>query len=280
MIRIGSPAWANALQAGLGATVSEIDVAAGRHAQLAVFERAGVRVGYADFAAGTDVLDDQYEEAILAVARRQNVDVVRFQASCAVKGSARFARYPLETSLVPDLKVWDERSLEKPRRTANRLGRTEIEVRRGVPGDAPVLHGLYVETMRRHSGLLRYTEPYFASLAESACWLACFEGEIIGFVASARSGDRGFYLHGGHRESARHHYPSDILFLTMLREAKEEGLHSFDFLASPPQQRSLLNYKRAWGGEPHPIVVSDRALGWRGRMFTFAYAGLTRLKRR
>lgn len=280
MIDVSGSEWRHALEVGLGAKVVEVGGPGDGNRRLAVFTRGPLKVGYADFAAGTMSLADGYEEAMLAIARRHRVDVIRYQAPTAVRASPAYARHALATTLIPALQSWDERALEKPRRASNRMRRTELQLRRGHPKDAAVMHELYLETMKRHGGARRYSEAYFAAIAGTSSWVACLQDEVVGFVATGRAGQRGLYLHGGHRESARRHYPSDLLFLAMLREAKAARLDSFDFLASPPNQQTLLDYKRAWGATVQPVVVSDHPLGWRGRAFSLAYAGLAAFKRR
>ncbi len=280
MIDLDGDAWRQALEQGLGAQVVPVEGPGAPGRRLIVFTKGPFRVGYADFTAGVSMLDEAYEAAMRAAAQRHGVDVIRYQAPRAAAASPRHARFPLATTVIPGMQAWDERTLEKPRRTSNKMRRTELLIRRAEASDAAAMNRLYLETMRRHGGARRYGEAYFAAIAATSSWVACLSGAVVGFVASGRAGDRGLYLHGGHCESARGHYPSDLLFLAMLREAKEEGLGSFDFLASPPRQRSLLDYKCAWGAEVRPVVVSDHPQGWRGQAFSMAYAAMAALRRR
>lgn len=278
MIDLLGQDWTVALERGLGAVVVEVEAAgSGRH-RLVVFRKGPLRVGYADFTAGVVSLTPEYEEAMRKAAVEQRVDVLRYQAPVAVASSPQHARFQLRTTVISALPDWDERALEKPRRTANRIARSEVSIRRGSACDAGALHQIYTETLRRHGGAQRYGEAYFAAIAPTSTWVACLDGAIVGFVASGRIGDRGLYLHGGHREDARRHYPSDLLFLQMIREARAFGLQSFDFLASPPKQPRLLDYKRAWGAKEQPVMVSDYPLHWMGQAFSLAYAALSRMR--
>lgn len=280
MIDLAGDEWRRALEQGLGAEVLPVDGPAHARRRLVVFKKGPFRVGYADFTAGVATLDDEYEAAMRAAAVRHGVDVIRYQAPRASLASPRHSRFPLDATVISGMQGWDERRLEKPRRTSNRMRRTELLIRRAETSDAAAMNRLYVATMRRHGGARRYGEAYFSAIAETSGWVACLRGAVVGFVASGRLEERGLYLHGGHCDSARGHYPSDLLFLAMLREAKQQGLESFDFLASPPHQRSLVEYKRAWGAEVRPIVVSDHPLGWRGLTFSVAYAAMAALTRR
>lgn len=281
MIDVAGVAWTRALELGLGAQVVCIEHPGTREdCRLVVFKKGPLRIGYADFVAGVESLDPAYEAVMLDAAKCHHVDVIRYQAPHAVASSPSYGRYDLGTTVIGDLQRWDARALEKPKRASNRLRRSEVRIRRGRATDAGSMHRIYLETLRRQGGSGRYTETYFSLIAESSTWVACLGDEMLGFVSSARSGDRGLYLHGGHRESMRQYYPSDLLFLTMIDEARNEQLRCFDFLASPPKQRGLLDYKRAWGAEVTPLVVSDQVLGWRGRGFSLAYAALNRSRRR
>lgn len=280
MIDLRGDAWRRALERGLGAEVVELDGLDVAGHRLVIFRKGPLRIGYTDFVAGCPALDARYLRVVDEAARRGRVDVVRFQAATAVPGGPHYARFPLPSALIEALPAWDERQLEKPRRSANRILRSELAIRRAGSADAAAIHGLYLDTLGRHGGAARYTAEYFALIASDACWVACLGDDVVGFVAVGATGATGLYLHGGHRESARKHYPSDLLFLTMLREAKASGLERFDFLASPPGQRSLLDYKRAWGAGVRDIVVSDRPLGLAGHAFSAAYAAMAALRAR
>jgi hypothetical protein len=278
MIDLLGEEWAAALERRLGATVVEVNAGeSGKH-RLVVFRKGPLRVGYADFTAGVLSLSADYEEAIQEAAFDLQVDVLRYQAPVAVACSPRYARYALKTAVINSLPEWDERALEKPRRTTNRIARSEVSIRRAESSEAPSIYRLYTETLRRHGGSQRYGQDYFSAIAPHSSWVACLNGAIVAFVATGRVGNRGLYLHGGHREDARRHYPSDLLFLHMIREARSIGLQSFDFLASPLGQPRLLHYKRAWGAEEQPVIVSDHPLSWKGRMFSLSYAAAARLR--
>jgi len=272
VLDLAGPEWKHALELGLRADVVDLD----DQGRIAIFARGPVRIAYADFTSGVWELNASYLERVSTACTRMRVDVIRYQAPVPAPGSSSYARYALTSSVIEDLSTWDERDLEKPRRAANRAKRSLVEVRRGRRDDASKIYALYRETIRRHGGSERYTAEYFGEIAESAVRVACFEGEAIGFVAMGRSGDRGIYLHGAHREDRRVHYPSDLLFLAMLRESKAAGLKSFDFLPSPMKQRSLLNYKQLWGAQAREVFVSDQVLTVTGLAFSGLYSAWNR----
>ncbi len=281
MIDLASEAWANALRLGLSAEVAYTGTPPNaKSSSLTIFKLGPVRVGYADFTAGVSSATLDYQRATIEAAKQNRVDVVRFQAPEAANASLPYARFTLNTAIIQDLQSWDERALEKPKRTANRVSRTDIEIRTGERSDSTKIHQLYANTIARHGGRRRYTPRYFAEIATSSSWVATLKNEVVAFVASGKIHDRGLYLHGGHSEIARNHYASDLLFLAMIREAKLNGLSSFDFLASPPRQTSLLRYKRCWGATVSEIVVSDVPLRIRGALFSTLYKMSAVLKRR
>src|SRR5690606_23645969 len=113
-------------------------------------------------------------------------------------------------------------------------------------------------TVLRHGGAIRYRREYFREFARTGSGLvAKAGGRIAGFVCMAMSGSRACYLHGAHDVALRSYYPSDQLFLAMIRKCREVGAKTFDFLPSPPEQHSLQSYKESWGGEEAKAYSTD-----------------------
>lgn len=261
MLDLSSSHWDRALVEGLGATVSHMPGGG----SIACFRAGPFRIAYPDFAIGSSDCNRDLDVVIHA-AKDLRADMLRLQSPCACEDSRTRAVHPLGTIVIGDLQGWNEWQREKPRRAANRERRSELSIRKGVSGDGRHLHALYLATVRRHGGAARYTERYFELIAPYASIVAEHEGAICGFVCVGFRGARGYYLHGAHDPETRGLYPSDQLFLAMLREARDAGLRSFDFLPTPLGQASLSAYKHAWGGVDEPLVVSDVALNpWRAR---------------
>lgn len=282
MIDLDGEHWAAALQIGLGARVLRLS---GDDGGLMVCFRAGpFKVAYPDFLIGSRALDDAGLAARCAAARRLGADLVRLQTPVSVEDRRVYASHSLGSIAIASLQDWNERAWEKARRAANRRSRSELRIRAGRQGDGAHLHRLYLSTLHRHSGAARYSREYFEAIAPHAALIAELGDDICGFVCTGFQGGRACYMHGGHLPQARSHYPSDQLFVTMLRNARDIGLHSFDFLPSPPGQGSLAAYKRAWGGNDVGLVVSDLALNpLRARGFSWALRlsnRLTGLRRR
>ncbi|MES0873763.1 GNAT family N-acetyltransferase [Sinimarinibacterium thermocellulolyticum] len=266
MLDLASRAWIDLIESTLSARVYPLD----EGFQLTVFRRGPWRIGYLNFVAGCEALQPMSIARLRTIAREMGVHALRVQANEPVSDSLSFARYPLSACRIRDLQRWHVRQFDKGRRTENRLSRTALNLRPAVAGDGAAMHRLYQSTVQRKGGTAHYTRAYFEALAPLAGYVAEKDGVVVGFVCSARYGDRGLYLHGAHADSARSLYASDLLFLRMLEAARAAGLRSFDFLHSP--HPSLLRYKQMWGGEAMTDWVSDLALNWRGTAFAALYS--------
>lgn len=261
MLDLDSGAWAVALREGLGAQLADLPGGG----IVACFRLGPFRAAYPYFPVGNDCLDDATGMATEA-AKKLGADMVRLQASRKCDDPRIIAVHDVGSTVIRGLQSWNERGWEKARRAANRQSRSPLRIRAGRPGDGRTLHGLYQATVQRHGGAVRYTEHYFELVAPHAAWVAELDGEACGFVCAGYRGKQAFYLHGAHATSARPHYPSDQLFLHMLRTAREAGMESFDFLPTPAEQPSLAAYKRAWGAVDADLYVSDLAVNpWRAR---------------
>lgn len=274
MIDFDSDHWVRALTQGLGAQV--VRLAAPKAGLVACFRAGPFRVAYPDFLIGSQGLDEAILSSQIDGARHLKADLARIQAAGAYRDPRVLAQHRLGSIAISDMQNWSERNWEKARRAANRQARSSLEVRPGRSGDGAHLHRLYLSTLRRHRGAVRYTESYFEAIAPHAALVAVLDGTICGFVCVGFRGAAACYMHGAHLPEARAHYPSDQLFSAMLHSARQAGMASFDFLPSPASQNSLASYKRAWGGQDTPLVVSDLALHpLRARAFSFAL-GLSR----
>ena len=110
------------------------------------------------------------------------------------------------------------------------------------------------------NGTARYTERYFTSLAEHSVSnhlvdvrRAVLDTDTAGFLVTGRHADTTYYLHGGTDPGFRNLSPSDLLMADAIRSAREAGCSRFNFMASPPQQDSLVRYKEKWGGETRQL---------------------------
>lgn len=258
MIDLAGPRWAHALSAGLGARMLAVD--AGRHVSVAVFRAGPFRVAYPDFPVGADSYAPDRLAALLEACEAERVDVVRLHVQKIPAWRGPMTTYAMGTARIVDLAAWNDSAGEKARRTRNRAARSAVRIIESTAADGDRLHELYLGTVERHAGRVRYTRAYFREIAALGCPVAVLDGRLVGFVCSGTVDGVAYYLHGGQDPQARSAYPSDLLFRHMILEARDAGARSFDFLPSPPGQPSLQQYKLAWGGEPGAAFAVDLAL--------------------
>ncbi|QQP98509.1 GNAT family N-acetyltransferase [Lysobacter enzymogenes] len=257
MLDLDSAQWTQALGEGLGAQLTRLRDGG----TVACFKAGPFRVAYPDFLIGSSaVLDAQALDERVAAAAGLRADLIRLQAAQAPVDARVQAVHSIGSIAIGRLADWQERSWEKARRAGNRAPRSPLRLRPGRAEDGAQIDRLYQATLRRHGGSIRYNRRYFELIAPAAAIVAELDGTICGFVCAGFQRGRACYMHGAHDPEARAHYPSDLLFLEMLRRAREAGMQRFDFLPSPPGQSSLSAYKRAWGGSDEALTVSDLAL--------------------
>jgi lipid II:glycine glycyltransferase (peptidoglycan interpeptide bridge formation enzyme) len=116
----------------------------------------------------------------------------------------------------------------------------------------------------RHQGTLRYNASYFRGLIQLAkedwrlrCLLAVYDEHIIGFLVIALAGSTAYYLHGATDMTCQHYRPADLLFHEAITWAKDTGIQSFNMMASPRRQKSLIRYKEKWGCTSKPQYTYD-----------------------
>lgn len=268
MFDLNSAEWRGTLCRGLRAENVLIQCVA-RNVVLSIFQAGPFRLAYPDFPTGVKRYSCDELGAIIAASRTGGVDVLRVHSREMLSTTDQHVRQSIGTMLIPALSDWDESKFEKARRTRNRAVTTPIEISAMDTGDEARLYDLYFDTIARSSGSARYNQSYFASLPRETVRIARFEGKVVGFVCFGHRGSSAYYLHGAYSQRARAHHPSDLLFLTMLRAARDAGASELDFLPSPSAQPQLERYKRAWGAQPAGFFVSDFPLRpFRARAFS------------
>ena len=267
MIDLSGSEWKEALSAGFDANTHEFTK---NNTTITIFKFYGVKIAYVNFIVGLKNPTNSILEEIDSFARTMKIDIVRHQTTEKLSSGCSIFQYHQTTAIINDLQNWDEKTIEKPRRTAKKLKTNTLNIRKATTDDSATIFDIYTETIQRNSATKKYNATYFQKTAPSA-WVACENSRIIAFVLTGRHHSRGLYLHGGHRANARNSYASDKLFLTMLREAKSNNLQTFDFLTSPPSQPSLLRYKLAWGGTQECVIISDHPITIKGYLFATLY---------
>lgn len=268
MIDLLSTSWVNAVTNGLGATHHNL-IDGG---SITCFRAGPFRIAYPDFFTGTQgpVGPDELQ-ARMQMARNLKADLVRLQTADMQASTQPLTTHELGSCIISSLDAWNEREFDKARRTSNREKRSPLLLRKGRRTDGKCMHQLYLSTIRRHGGAARYNQNYFELIAEEAAIVAELDGQLCGFVCTGFRNETAYYMHGAHAIEARKHYVSDLLFLAMLREAREVGMMTFDFLPSPADQPTLTAYKLLWGASAHRFTAYDLALNpLRARCFLAA----------
>ena len=167
---------------------------------------------------------------------------------------------------IEDLPSWRSEDLPSSvRRNIKKTNRYNIKVAEACClSQGNILYRLYRDTVTRHQGALRYNAPYFRGLIQLAkddlrlrCLLAVHDENIIGFLVVALAGNTAYYLHGATDMTCQHYRPADLLFHEAITWARDAGIQSFNMMASPRQQQSLIRYKEKWGCVSKPQYTYD-----------------------
>ncbi len=155
-----------------------------------------------------------------------------------------------------DLQNWDLSKVSKKlRRDIKKAQRSNLTINDvSDPTESSVLYSIYNETIKRHSGSLRYNQKYYSSLISLAdskpyirCMIARSDDKIAGFAIIVRHKQTTYYLHGGTDFSLRHLGSSDALLYEAINWAKKSGSECFNLMTSSESQPSLVRYKEKWG---------------------------------
>lgn len=257
MIDLLSPRWVDAVTNGLGATQHNL-IDGG---SITCFRAGPFRIAYPDFFTGTQGPVGRDELQIrMQMALSLKADLVRLQTGDMQASTQPLTIHELGSCIISSLDTWNERDFDKARRTSNREKRSPLLLRKGRSTDGKCMHQLYLSTIRRHGGSARYNQAYFELIADEAAIVAELDGQFCGFVCVGFRNATAYYMHGAHAIDARKHYASDLLFLAMLKEAREAGMTTFDFLPSPADQPTLTAYKLLWGATEKRFTTYDLAL--------------------
>jgi hypothetical protein len=267
-----SLAWQTFLQEAFGAHTA---YAWDHHAQtgqaITIFRSGPFRIGYVGFPVGGTIQEraltlDEVTGLRMAL-RCHGVHLLKLPVSAF----ARPVKLPLpraETveTAIENLLSWRPESLPSSvRRNIKKTNRYNVKVAEACcPSQGDTLYRLYRDTVTRHQGALRYNAPYFRGLIQLAkedlrlrCLLAVYDEKIIGFLVLALSGSTAYYLHGATDMTCQHYRPADLLFHEAITWARDAGIQSFNMMASPLQQQSLIRYKEKWGCTSKPQYTYD-----------------------
>lgn len=282
-IVFGSAAWQQILMNSFGANT--LYVWNGQNGvAITVFKAGPFSVGYLGFPAGSIAFEHRLSNVIVSHLQRNRSEC---GLTCLRIPVSEFADNDVlgfdcasnpETAITA-LQQWDLSGVSKNlRRDLRKAGKSDVVVRQ--TSDAalgPVIYDIYESTVRHHGGSLRYNCSYFSAILDLAAenpavhfFIAELAAEVIGFAVVVHHGDAAFYLHGGATLDSRKLSPSDLLLAQAITRAKMSGLSLFNFMASPPDQPTLVRYKEKWGAETRTIRTYTIPMSTTYPLFRFA----------
>ena len=257
-----SPGWLSLLRDGFGCQCVHVHDAKNKvDYPIAVFKAGPFRVAYIAFPVGAALGSvDRYQQ-LAACLRGLHRSIRPHCLRASVSGFDEQPELDLncaetpETAIV-DLPTWTlGLASSNVRRDLKRARKADLAVREASPEDSKALYVLYADTIKRNQGSLRYNVTYFeklvalASVCEDLKVLASGPvGAPAAFVAAARHNEAGYYLHGGSDPAQRQHRPAALLMHEAISWAQNHQCRLFNFMSSPPDQPSLVQYKEKWAG--------------------------------
>lgn len=261
-----SPAWQEVLESSFNC--SSVYASDGRNgAAITIFSAGPFSVGYLGFPTGSFVGDPASLDALVArLASDRPVSgltCVRIPVSAFGDGvDLNCAAVSNPETAITDLQQWDlmgvSKNLRRDIRKAERSGLTVERTDRA--SHAKALYDMYESAVKHHGGSLRYNTAYFSAVIELAAhderinvFVAKQDHDIIGFAIIVHHGDIAFYLHGGAIAELRSLSPSDLILAQAIAAAREAGCSTFNFMASPANQPTLVRYKEKWGANTRSL---------------------------
>lgn len=240
-----------------------------------VFRLLGNGVGYLGFPVSGELLDEassgELRDLAAAISRMCDVCIAR------VTRSTRIALDNSATSHLPEIRIeslqdWSpqDKKLRKDLSFARRKGISPVVCK--DPRIAGSCHALYLATVRRHGGKVRYSREYFSGLLALSAktdlvriyTVGSGDDTVDGFAAVVRNGRTAYYLHGAVNDAGRAAGASDLLLEQVVNHAQSLGCESLSLMASPWNQPGLVEFKRKWGNGPGIVATHDIALEGRG----------------
>ena len=260
----GSTAWQNMLNDSFSArTVYAWDETRASGAAFTLFRAGPFNVAYQGFPLGS-VLGEALDYQALIDTWRGDPGL-RVPVCLRIPVSAFAPTEPPRCSFVEtpetaiaSLQDWEIRDASNNiRRDLKKARNSGLEFLESAGPDlADSVYALYRDTIRRHKGSLRYSRAYFNNLLRLSqaepklrVSVALDAGDVVAFNVAAIDGSGSYYLHGGINPEANAKRPGAPLMSAAIHWARDAGCESFNFMSSPADQPSLVQYKEKWGGE-------------------------------
>lgn len=250
--------WSAILNASFSTESKSISIDTDFTVMLTIFRKGPFRIAYCNFPFGftRETISDEF----VSIIREQTPGAVML-LNIVVSGFVDSSiTYPVSAS-VPETKIknLDEHNIyeiKKVRKDLNRAKKFDFDVVAFSKGDSyDDIYNLYSDTISRKQGNLRYNKRYFELLCGESLnssdihvFKARRKALTAGYLILILRGKEAFYLHGGVDVEFAKFGISDRLIEIAISVAKEHGCESFNFMASPEKQPSLVKFKEKWGG--------------------------------
>jgi hypothetical protein len=285
----GSADWLSILEAGFNCrTLFAWDGQGG--AAISLFRAGPFSVGYLGFPTGAVVGSGVDRTSIfegLTNARLPGKPVcLRTVASAfPVLEKLRYTSVANPETAICDLQQWSLKGVSQKARRIRKALREGLRIERAVDeAFGARLYELYAAVIESHGGSARYNEDYFTAAVECSTRselldvrIAMRDHDLAGFLVTGRHGGTTYYLHGGTDPRFRALSPSDLLMADAIKEARDRGCDCFNFMASPPDQPTLVRYKEKWGGETRQQNTHTAGMGAMYPLFRVAESLYKRL---
>ena len=243
-------------------TVYAFDQAQASGSAITLFRAGPFRIGYLGFPLGrllgNGALRSELLDQMATGLAAQAPVCVRIPSSAfAESDELQLPSVITPETAIPELQHWGHHALSTNiRRDLKKAAGAGLELADAESADDGArLYQIYAATIKRHKGSLRYNARYFSRLIELAATrqdlrviTARKHREIAGFLVLAIDGDTAYYLHGGTNFELPNYHSAPLLFEAAIDAAKNLGLRCFNFMSSPADQPSLVQYKEKWGG--------------------------------
>lgn len=267
--------WALVME-GLGARCWHgVDRENGARVGLFVWQKGPAKVGYLGFPV-TPAWASSPSSIFDVDNLPERVHLLRTNTSMLDSDSVRTtASIGLPECVIPSLENWPVRNAKKVQKDLAFAARHGVVVRNATDQDVDTITSIYLETIARQHGRLRYNRDYFSALIALSCKsgqiqvrMACHENRAIGFCVTAMQSRRGYYLHAGVSEHCRQFGAADLLANDSIRWIISCGGESFSLMASPQKQPGLQKFKQKWSEADGEWVVSERSFGLVGTLIS------------
>lgn len=273
-----SPEWFTVLQQGFGVhkiivSSEEVPVA------FAIFRVGPFRLAYANFPIGLvtiEELNTTIKSDTIQLLRERGIHILNFTTRYEITSCSKIENISLPETVIENLVNWEESRLPSDMRYKLRRSKREgLRIRKAHTGDYKSLHKIYIDTVDRHQGQVRYSLKYFQALTTLAednenldcrVALAADSDNPCGFIVVAHDGEIAYYLHGGYDLRYARLRSGYGLMSLAIAYARDKGCKTFNLMASPVDQPDLVKFKEKWGGVTHQITSRREALNVPGKL--------------